>query len=294
VRVGNPNRIGEIVLSSDNHSPSPTSMKKQLLSLIPLLAFASVASAAVTLVDSAPYTTAASGSGTNSFTSAYQVAESGNNNTLVAIYSARGSGSDPTITSATFGGVSMINVDTQTTVDGSFRQVTSIYYLNEADFGGTFTSAAQDFEFTTTDTPAQGITVTFLTLAGVNQTTTTGQVEKNGLIDTADLPLDLTGLTTGSLIVSGASGGYQGTMSATVPSGNIDTVLYNGTGGNQASIAGLTDVTGSSESLSYTYSSTSGRTAGVAAEFVAIPEPSSFTLMGLALGGMLLFRRKRC
>jgi len=251
------------------------------------------ANAAVILVDTAPVgsTFQNNGAATATYTSAYTVAESGNDNLLVVAYTARGSGSDPTPTAATFGGVSLSLIATQTTVDGTFRAVTSFFYMTQSNFLPAFTTTAQDLVVTRTATD-DGTEVAFFTLSGVNQSTPTGETDQAGTIDDdTEQTITLSPAANTSLVASAFTGSFTASVSI---GSDIDTTLFGPTSnGNLRSAGGLSDPSGGSASGSYTYNSTSGRTAFSAVEFVAVPEPSTVAFLALSGAGLGIFSRRR-
>lgn len=250
-----------------------------------------VSRASIMLEDSTPLTPlTGNGGATLTLSNAYTVAESGNNNVLVVLYSARNTGGRPT--SATFGDVSLTTAGGFNQQEDGFSSTVEIFYMPETSFDSDFTTASQELVINQ-NSADDGYVVSAFTLSGVKLSDPIGETGFDGETpNNTDTPLtvDLSSLANDSRIVSVAGSNFQGSVSPTL---NVDTELYdNVSGANHRSAAGLTDVTGSDESITYTYNS-NGRGAMFAVEFQAIPEPSTGLLLWSLIVGAFAFHRKR-
>ncbi len=266
------------------------------LSLLTLFAF-SMAQADVMLVDS--ITTGGNNSNTSSYTfssTGYSVAETGNNNMLVVFYSAygEGGGSDPTLTSASFGGVNLNIAASATAYDG-FEATTSILYMKESDFASI---SGSDLVFTRSGASNgdRGVQYGIMTLSGVDQSTPIGDFGGDSAdFDPTPISVELTGLSSGGLIISSFTGNAADNASSIGSLVNVDATLATLNNNLLSSLFGSTDITGTSETVGATFTAdySGDRSAMVSVEFIAIPEPSSLLMMlSAVMAGVLVFRRR--
>ena len=273
-------------------------MKKQILSLIPLLAFASAAYSAIaidTAFDADGIFTA-SGDDTISATTSLSVG-TGSDRYLLAFISARAESDPnlaaglPSVTTLSYGGNNF------SAVSGSLASIDDGYVVSTQAYAlaiGSGVTGANDLVYnisTSSSNNPRGMTLTFLALEDVGSVSSldTTAAQSSSAVNTSG------SVAAGSWIV-GSAAWVNSARTATAETGQTTFGDISGTIGdtfNIRSIAGYESITSAgTESMNWTLSGNSD-SAGTLLEVTDVPEPSTFALMGGALALCVVMLRRR-
>lgn len=265
-------------------------MKRSFFTSLSALVIAASPLSAQIIVDSGNLSTFAGEIDSMSAQTLSHTVAAGSNQVLVVTYGARNA--DANLASISFNGDSLTNARFEVIDINSGISAAGVWYLPNPDVG-TF-----DISYTMSDDDDDGVVVNAFTLSGVDTSNPLGQTGADsgvqpGSNQPVDMSVSLTGLSTDSLLITSAAGGWQGTLTPT----NVDSELFNGLGKNVIAAAGTTSVDSASETIDYSFlpgfPSDTQRSAMVTTEFLAIPEPSSVALLIGSLGLFFLGRRRR-